>query len=294
MIVEKTELPGLKLRSRGKVRDVYDLGDSLLIIATDRLSAFDYVLPDPIPDKGKVLNQLSEFWFRMTEGIVGNHIITTDVNEYPAEVKKHSLILEGRSMIVRKAEMIEIECVARGYLSGSAWKEYRKTGTLASEKLPEGLKESSRLPDPIFSPSTKATSGHDENITFSEAERKVGRETAEALRSLTIRLYTFASNYAEKKGIIIADTKFEFGFFEGKIIVCDEMFTPDSSRFWPAKAYKPGRAQPSYDKQFARDHLESIGWDKNPPVPHLPPHVIEGTRQKYLEIFRILTGKDLC
>ncbi len=293
MIVEKAELPGMKFHSRGKVRDIYDLGDSLLIISTDRLSAFDYVLPDPIPDKGKVLNQLSEHWFGMTGEIVGNHVITTNTAEYPEELRKHSQTLRGRSMIVKKAEMIGIECVARGYLSGSAWKEYRDSGTLAGEKLPEGLKESSKLPDPIFSPSTKATSGHDENIRFAEVEKRVGKETAAALKDLTLKLYAFASEYAEKKGIIIADTKFEFGFFGGRIIVADEMLTPDSSRFWPRDLYVPGKSQPSYDKQFVRDHLEKVGWDKKPPVPRLPSDVIEGTTQKYREIFRILTGKEL-
>ncbi len=293
MIIEKAELPGAKFHSRGKVRDIFDLGDALLIVSTDRLSAFDYVLPDPIPDKGKVLNRLSEFWFGMTREIVGNHVITTNIAEYPEALKKHSKILEGRSMIVKKAEMIGIECVARGYLSGSAWKEYRNSGTLAGEKLPEGLKESSKLPEPIFSPSTKATSGHDENIRFAEVEREVGKEMAGVLKELTLRLYAFASRYAETKGIIIADTKFEFGFSGGEIIVADEMLTPDSSRFWPKDSYVSGQPQPSYDKQFVRDHLERVGWDKKPPVPRLPSEVIEGTAQKYREIFRILTGKEL-
>ncbi|MEW5806719.1 MAG: phosphoribosylaminoimidazolesuccinocarboxamide synthase [Acidobacteriota bacterium] len=293
MTVQRTELEDLKLYSRGKVRDIYDLGDSLLIISTDRLSAFDYVLPDLIPDKGRVLNQLSEFWFRMTEKIVPNHLLVTDVGDFPAELKKHAGLLTGRSMVVRKAEMIGIECVARGYISGSAWKEYKAEGTLVGEKFPEGLKESSRLSEPIFSPAIKAETGHDENIAFSEVERRIGRETASRIRELTLSLYRFASDYAEKRGVIIADTKFEFGFCEGKLIIADEMLTPDSSRFWPSDSYLPGRSQSSYDKQFVRDYLESIGWNKKPPVPKLPAHVIEGTRQKYLEIFRILTGNEL-
>jgi phosphoribosylaminoimidazole-succinocarboxamide synthase len=293
MIVEKTDLEGLKLLSRGKVRDIYDLGDSLLIISSDRISAFDFILPNAIPDKGKVLNQLSLFWFRLTEEIVENHVLSADVQDYPDQLKKHADILEGRSMIVKKARMFDVECVARGYLAGSGWKDYQETGYVTGIKLPAGLKESSRLPEPIFSPATKATSGHDINIPLSEVEKKVGKDTASHLKELTLKLYQFASDYVEKRGIIIADTKFEFGFHDGKLIIADEMLTPDSSRFWPGQSYEPGKSQPSYDKQFVRDYLESIHWSKEPPIPELPKDIILETRKKYLEIFKILTGEEL-
>jgi phosphoribosylaminoimidazole-succinocarboxamide synthase len=293
MIVEQTELEGLKLHSRGKVRDIYDLDDSLLIISTDRISAFDFILPNAIPDKGKVLNQLSLFWFHLTEGIVDNHILTADVKDYPDALKKHADVLEGRSMIVKKAKMIDVECVARGYLAGSGWKDYKKTGFVTGIKLPAGLKESSKLPEPIFSPATKAMSGHDINISLSEVERIVGKDTASKLKDLTLTLYQFAADYAEKRGIIIADTKFELGYHDDKLIIADEMLTPDSSRFWPGDTYQPGKSQPSFDKQFVRDYLESIHWSKEPPVPELPEDIIQETRQKYLEIFRILTGETL-
>lgn len=293
MIVEKTELKGLKLHSRGKVRDIYDLGDSLLIISTDRISAFDFILPNAIPDKGKVLNQLSLFWFNLTAGIVENHILSADMKDYPDMLKQYADVLEGRSMIVKKARMIDVECVARGYLAGSGWKEYQKTGYVTGIKLPEGLQESSKLPEPIFSPATKATTGHDINIPLSEVEKIAGKGAAAKLKDLTLALYQFASEYAEKRGIIIADTKFELGYQDDKLIVADEMLTPDSSRFWPGDSYEPGKSQPSFDKQFVRDYLESLHWSKEPPVPELPENIIQETRKKYLDIFRILTGREL-
>lgn len=293
MTVEKTEFEKFKLHSRGKVRDIYDLGDSLLIVSTDRISAFDFILPNAIPDKGKVLNQLSLFWFHMTEEIVDNHVITADVADYPEDLKKYANVLEGRSMIVKKAEMIDIECVARGYLAGSGWKDYKKTGFVTGIALPAGLKESSKLPEPIFSPATKATSGHDINIPITEVEKKVGKDTASKLRDITLRLYRFAADYAGKRGIIIADTKFEFGYHDGKLLIADEMLTPDSSRFWPGDSYEPGKSQPSFDKQFVRDYLESIKWSKEPPIPELPKNIIQETRKKYMEIYKILTGEEL-
>jgi len=292
--VFETHLPGIALRGRGKVRDVYDLGDSLLIVATDRLSAFDYVLPNPIPDKGKVLNQVSLFWFEKTAKVIPNHVITADPAAFPEPLRPHARILAGRSTLVRKLDMVPVECVARGYLAGSGWKEYREHGTVCGIPLPAGLRESDRLEEPIFTPSTQAESGHDENIPFSEVERLVGRDLARDLRDRTLDIYRSAAAYALERGIIIADTKFEFGLAGGKLVVADEMLTPDSSRFWPASTYAPGRAQPSLDKQFVRDYLESIGWNKQPPVPELPPHVVTGLRERYLEIFRILTGCDLA
>jgi len=291
--VFETDLPGVTLRGRGKVRDVYDLGTSLLIVATDRLSAFDYVLPNPIPDKGKVLNQISLFWFGRTANVIPNHVITADTAAYPASLKPHAAMLAGRSTLVRKLDMVPVECVARGYLAGSGWKEYRRHGTVCGIALPPGLRESDRLPEPIFTPSTKAETGHDENIPFAEVERAVGRDLARELRDRTLDLYRSASAYALERGIIIADTKFEFGRDGGSLVVADEMLTPDSSRFWPASAYAPDRGQPSLDKQFVRDYLESIDWNKQPPVPHLPEEVVSGIRDRYLEIFRILTGSAL-
>ena len=292
--VFETHLPGIALRGRGKVRDVYDLGDSLLIVATDRLSAFDYVLPNPIPDKGKVLNQVSLFWFEKTARVIPNHVITADPAAFPAPLRPHARTLAGRSTLVRKLDMVPVECVARGYLAGSGWKEYREHGAVCGIPLPPGLRESDRLEEPIFTPATKAESGHDENIPFSEVERLLGRDLARDLRDRTLEIYRSAAAYALERGIIIADTKFEFGLAGGKLVVADEMLTPDSSRFWPASTYAPGRAQPSLDKQFVRDYLESIGWNKQPPVPELPPHVVTGLRERYLEIFRILTGRDLA
>jgi phosphoribosylaminoimidazole-succinocarboxamide synthase len=293
--VAATELPGLHLLSRGKVRDVYDLGTELLLVATDRLSAFDHVLPNPIPDKGKVLNQISAFWFARTQRTVLNHVLATDVEDFPSALRGHAGVLAGRSMVVKKLKMFPVECVARGYLAGSGWKEYRTTGSVCGIPLPAGLQESSKLPEPIFTPATKEETGHDENISFERVVALVGKEQAEALRDTTLSIYEEASAHAATRGILIADTKFEFGLDEnGTLTLADEVLTPDSSRFWPAAGYTPGRAQPSYDKQFVRDWLESIGWDKQPPVPTLPAEVVEGTRRRYLEIFRILTGRDLA
>jgi phosphoribosylaminoimidazole-succinocarboxamide synthase len=292
--VFRTELPGLRLRSRGKVRDVYDLGDSLLIVATDRLSAFDHVLPTPIPDKGKVLNRLSAFWFERTARAVPNHVIATDVERFPESLRRHAEVLAGRSTLARKLEMLPVECVARGYLSGSGWKEYRADGTVCGIRLPRGLRESERLPEPIFTPATKAETGHDMNIPFPEVERLVGQDLAARLRDTTLELYRAATDYALGRGVIVADTKFEFGLLDGELRLGDEMLTPDSSRFWPAGRYQPGSGQPSWDKQFVRDYLESIGWNKQPPVPDLPEEIVRGTRQRYLEILRILTGHDLA
>ncbi|HEX5045322.1 MAG TPA: phosphoribosylaminoimidazolesuccinocarboxamide synthase [Candidatus Polarisedimenticolaceae bacterium] len=292
--VATTELPGLNLLSRGKVRDVYDLGRELLLVATDRLSAFDHVLPNSIPDKGKVLNQISAFWFARTQGTVPNHVLATDVNDFPPALRPHASILSGRSMLVKKLTMFPVECVARGYLAGSGWKEYQATQSVCGIPLPPGLKESSKLPQPIFTPATKEETGHDENISFQRVVQIVGREHAEALRDTTLSIYQEASAYAATRGILIADTKLEFGLDEnGTLTLADEVLTPDSSRFWPAEGYTPGRVQPSYDKQFVRDWLESIGWNKQPPVPTLPREVVEGTRKRYLEIFTILTGRAL-
>ncbi len=291
--VMRTEIPGVPLSGRGKVRDMYDLGDALLIVATDRLSAFDFVLPNPIPDKGKVLNQISLFWFGRTSGVVPNHVITADASAYPEPLRPHERLLAGRSVLVRKLRMAPVECVARGYLAGSGWQEYRASGTVCGIPLPPGLRESDRLPEPIFTPARKAETGHDENIPFSEVERLVGAGLARELRARTLELYASAAAYALERGIIIADTKFEFGLEGGRLVVGDEMLTPDSSRFWPAATYAPGGGQPSLDKQFVRDWLERIGWDKKPPVPELPPEVVLGLRDRYLEIHRILTGRDI-
>jgi len=293
--VHRTELRGLTLKGRGKVRDIYDLGDRLLIVATDRLSAFDHVLPNPIPEKGKVLNQISWFWFRRFASIIPNHVISVDVNEFPDPLRAEAGQLAGRSTLARKLEMLPVECVARGYLAGSGWKEYQQRQTVCGIALPAGLEESSRLPEPIFTPSTKAEGGlHDENISFEEASRLVGAGMAGRLRDRTLELYRAAADYAREHGIIIADTKFEFGVDgAGKLVLADEVLTPDSSRFWPAAEYGTGRGQPSFDKQFVRDYLESIGWDKQPPVPELPAEIVDGTRRRYLEIFRILTGGEL-
>ena len=289
----RTEMSGVALKARGKVRDIYDLGDALAFVATDRLSAFDHILPNPIPDKGKVLCQLSEFWFRRFASIVPNHVITTNADEFPEALQAHAAQLAGRTTLVRKLKMVPVECVARGYLAGSGWKEYRQSGTVCGIELPPGLEESSRLPEPIFTPATKAQDGHDINISFAEAERLIGSDLAERLRELTLELYASGSEYARTRGIIIADTKFEFGLDGDKVVLADEALTPDSSRFWPADKYAPGRGQPSFDKQFVRDYLESIGWNKEPPVPELPDEIVAGTRERYLEAFQILTGRPL-
>jgi len=288
--VFETELPGVPLKARGKVRDIYEVDGALLFVASDRLSAFDYVLPTPIPDKGKVLNQISEFWFERFDA--PNHVITSRFDDFPAVLAPHRDQLEGRSMLVRKLEMLPVECVARGYLAGSGWKEYQESGTVCGITLPAGLSESSPLPEPIFTPATKATDGHDENIPFEEAARIVGAELAARLRDLTLELYNAGTDYARSRGIIIADTKFEFGMAGDEIVLADEVLTPDSSRFWPADAYAPGRGQPSFDKQYVRDHLLEVGWNKQPPVPELPAELVAGTRERYFEIFRILTGHD--
>ncbi len=293
-ILLQTDFSDLEMYASGKVRDIYRVdNEHLLFVATDRISAFDYVLASGIPEKGRVLTQLSLFWFDFLKDIVSNHLITANVNEYPAPLKKYASALSGRSMLVVKADMFSVECVARGYLSGSGWKEYQKSGTVCGIKLPSGLKESDKLPEPIFTPATKAVSGHDENISFEEMVKIVGRENSEKLRDLTLGIYKKAADYAATRGIIIADTKFEFGMTANGLILADEVLTPDSSRFWPADQYKPGGAQPSYDKQYVRDYLESIRWDKKPPAPGLPAEVQANTSAKYMEAYRLLTGREL-
>jgi phosphoribosylaminoimidazole-succinocarboxamide synthase len=293
-VLLQTDFADLEMYASGKVRDIYRVdNESLLFVATDRISAFDYVLASGIPDKGRVLTQLSLFWFDFLKDIIPNHLLTANVIDYPAPLKKYSNALAGRSMLVVKADMFSVECVARGYLSGSGWKEYQKNGTVCGIKLPVGLKESDKLPEPIFTPATKAVTGHDENIPFEEMVKIVGREKSEKLRDLTLSIYKKAADYALGRGIIIADTKFEFGITAKGIILADEVLTPDSSRFWPADQYKPGGAQPSYDKQYVRDYLESIKWDKKPPAPGLPPEVQANTSAKYVEAYRKLTGREL-
>jgi phosphoribosylaminoimidazole-succinocarboxamide synthase len=290
----ETRLNGLVPQRQGKVRDIFDCGETLVMVATDRISAFDYVLGSGIPDKGKVLTQLSSFWFARTTGIVPNHFLSDDVNQYPIGLRGHSDILRGRSMLVRKTSPVPIECVARGYLSGSGWKEYLATGSVCGVSLPSGLRESDRLPAPIFTPATKADSGHDINISEQEAGRIVGVDLVSRLRDLTLALYQHGAHHAEANGIILADTKFEFGLTgDASILLIDEAMTPDSSRYWPEDQYAPGRAQASFDKQYVRDYLEQIRWNKQPPVPSLPEQVVMATRQKYLEAFHRLTGKDL-
>jgi len=288
-----TEFPGLKLLGRGKVRDNYDLGDSLLIVSTDRISAFDHILPNGIPDKGKVLNQISIFWFETTRGIVRNHLQEHRRERFPDVLRPFAAMLEGRSVIVARLRMLPVECVVRGFLAGSGYKEYRTSGTVCGIRLPAGLRESDRLPEPLFTPSTKAESGHDENIPFSKVVGLIGREAAEGVRDLSLAVYRRACAHAESRGILIADTKFEFGIDSEGLVLADEVLTPDSSRFWPADRYRAGGPQPSFDKQYVRDYLESIGWDKRPPAPALPGAIIEGTRDRYLEIFRKLTGRGL-
>ena len=290
----ETRLNGAAPHRRGKVRDIYDLGDTLLFIATDRISAFDYVLGSGIPDKGLVLTQLSTFWFGQTQQIVPNHVLETDFRRFPRELQGHADILAGRSMIVTKTNPVPVECVARGYISGSGWKDYVATGAVCGIALPAGLRESDRLPQPIFTPATKATSGHDINISEEEAGRVVGAPLMETLRRLTMELYAFGAAHAERCGIILADTKFEFGLTPaGEILLIDEVMTPDSSRYWPRDQYQPGRPQTSFDKQFVRDYLEQIRWNKQPPVPALPEDVVARTRDKYLEAYRRLAGKEL-
>ncbi len=293
-VLLRTDFPDLPLHATGKVRDVYRIGDDrLLFVASDRISAFDYILATGIPHKGRVLTQISLFWFDYLADIVANHLITADVDRYPAEVRKYSDQLRGRSMLVRRAEMFPVECVVRGYISGSAWKEYKATGKVSGITLPPGLQESQAFPEPIFTPSTKATSGHDENISFDQMCETVGAENASHLRDLALRIYKKAADYARRHGIILADTKFEFGRTEQGIMLADEVLTPDSSRFWPAAKYAPGRSQDSYDKQYVRDYLEQIRWNKQPPAPSLPSDVALRTSEKYLEAYQQLTGRKL-
>jgi phosphoribosylaminoimidazole-succinocarboxamide synthase len=287
-----TNLP-LPLRGRGKVRDLYDADGHLLIVATDRISAFDCILPSGIPRKGEVLTQLSLFWFEFLRDVVPNHLVSATVAEYCPQLGDYSHQLQGRSMLVRRATMFPVECVARGYLSGSGWIEYQQTGSICGIPLPAELAESDRLPEPVFTPATKADSGHDENIPFAAVEALVGRDNAQVLRTLTLEIYRRASLYAESRGIIIADTKVEFGIIDGQVTLADEVLTPDSSRFWPANEYQPGRPQPSYDKQFVRDYLLQSGWNKQPPAPVLPQEVVEKTASKYQEAYRLLTGRSL-
>jgi phosphoribosylaminoimidazole-succinocarboxamide synthase len=287
------KIPELNLFKKGKVRDVYELEDKLLIVASDRISAFDFVLPALIPDKGKVLTQLSKFWFEFTSEVCPNHVITGEVEEFPAELHKHREILEKRSMMVKKTEVVPVECVVRGYLSGSGWRDYQRTGKTSGVKLPPGLRESDRLDEVIFTPATKAEEGHDLNISFREMQNLIGAELAQKIKTVSIELYEKASSYALAKEIIIADTKFEFGLSRDELILVDEIFTPDSSRFWPLESYSPGQSQPSLDKQFVRDYLETTGWDKiTPPPPPLPPSIIEQTSRMYHKIYRILTGRN--
>jgi phosphoribosylaminoimidazole-succinocarboxamide synthase len=291
--ISTTDFPGLELARRGKVRDVYDLGDELLIVATDRLSAFDVVLPDPIPMKGAVLTMLSQYWFQRTGHICRNHALAVDPADYPAACRPYAEDLRQRSMLVRTTRPLPVECVVRGYLTGSGLKEYNRTKSVCGIPLPDGLADGSLLPEPLFTPSTKADEGHDENISFDEAAALVGRDAAETVRALSIALYTFARDEARARGIIIADTKFEFGFDGDEIILIDEALTPDSSRFWPADRYEPGRPQPSFDKQYIRDYLESLHWNKQPPAPALPADVIAKTTEKYLEAYALITGSQL-
>jgi phosphoribosylaminoimidazole-succinocarboxamide synthase len=289
-----THLDGLSLVRRGKVRDVYAAGDALILVATDRISAFDYVLGSGIPDKGRVLNQLSAFWFARTRDVVPNHLLSTNVADYPAGARRFAKQLEGRSMLCRKTTPLPVECVARGYISGSGWKDYQATGEVCGIRLPKGLRESDRLPAPIFTPATKADSGHDENISEAEAAAVIGADLLARLKRLTMALYAHGVAHAESKGIILADTKFEFGVTDGnELILIDELMTPDSSRYWPKDTYRPGGPQPSFDKQYVRDYLESIKWNKQPPVPSLPADVVANTRAKYLDAYGRLTGREL-
>jgi phosphoribosylaminoimidazole-succinocarboxamide synthase len=290
--VREIKLP-YKLFKKGKVREIYDLGENLLLIVTDRISAFDWVLPEIIPHKGICLTQISAFWFDYFKDIIPNHMISADINKFPEEFKEYTDELYGRSMLVKKASLIPIECIVRGYISGSAWKSYQKDNTVCGMKLPSGMKESEQFNEPLFTPSTKAETGHDENISYEEMEKIIGEKDAAQLKELSLKIYKTASEYARKKGIIIADTKFEFGKIGDQIIIIDELLTPDSSRFWPADEYVPGKGQPSFDKQYVRDYLSTTDWDKNSAPPHLPDRVVSGTQKRYLEAYEKLTGKQL-
>ena len=293
-VISTTEFKTLKLKGRGKVRDIYDLGDRLLIVATDRISAFDVVMPNPIPDKGRILTQLSNFWFDLTKDLVPNHVLSTEVGGYPKECQPYQEMLRSRSMLVVKTEVLPVECVVRGYLSGSGWEEYQKTGEVCGIKLPKGLRESSKLEEPIFTPATKAEIGlHDENIPFEKVEKTVGKDLARKVRSISLAIYKKARDFAEQRGILIADTKMEFGVKAEKLILIDELLTPDSSRFWPENEYQPGGPQKSFDKQFLRDYLLSIRWDKSPPAPTLPEEIVKKTREKYMEAYERLVGRSL-
>ncbi len=292
--ITETSFTDLSLIGRGKVRDIYKIEDKLLIVSTDRLSAFDVVLPDPIPNKGKVLNQLSVFWMKKTSHIAPNHLITAKAEHYPAELVKYSEQLKGRSMLVKKASVFPVECIARGYIIGSGWTEYNSTGSISGIRLPKGLRQAQKLPEPVFTPSTKAEIGeHDQNISFDKVVNLLGAETAKWLRDKTLEIYRFGASWAEQRGIIIADTKFEFGVIDGNLALVDEILTPDSSRFWPMDQYQVGMSPPSLDKQYVRDYLEGLNWDKKPPAPALPTEVIYNTSEKYLNIYKILTGSSL-
>ncbi len=289
----KSSLTNIELFKRGKVRDVYDLEDKLLVVSTDRVSCFDVVLPTGIPHKGEILTQLSLFWFEFTKGVIANHFISARISDYPTELRKYSDVLKGRSMLVKKAKAIPVECVVRGYLSGSGWKEYQESRSICGIKLPAGLRESDKLPQIIFTPATKEEEGHDINVSQEYVEKELGKDITERLKEVSIALYRKASLYAESKGIIIADTKFEFGIYEGNMILIDEILTPDSSRFWPKDEYRPGAAQPSFDKQFVRDYLETLDWDKTPPAPKLPEDIVKKTSEKYLRALEMITGKGI-
>jgi phosphoribosylaminoimidazole-succinocarboxamide synthase len=292
-VILKTEFSGAVNSWRGKVRDIYDLGDKLLIVASDRISAFDHILPTGIPDKGKILTKLSVFWFAKMESVVKNHVISTDIDDFGLDFGDDAEVYRGRSMLVRKAEVVPVECVARGYLAGSAWRDYQETGSVCGVKLPAGLREADELPEPIYTPATKATSGHDINIGFDEVARTVGEEIARELREKSLTIFNRASEYAQERGLILSDTKFEFGTIDGELAVIDELLTPDSSRFWLSETYEPGHAQYGFDKQYVRDYLETTGWDKDSPPPPLPDDVVQGTRERYVEALRRITGKGL-
>jgi len=292
-VILKTEFSGAVNSWRGKVRDIYDLGDKLLIVASDRISAFDHILPTGIPDKGKILTKLSSFWFTKMESVVKNHVISTDIEEFGLDFGNDKEVYRGRSMLVRKAEVVPVECVARGYLAGSAWRDYQETGGVCGVKLPPGLREADKPPEPIYTPATKATSGHDINIGFDEVARTVGEETARELRETSLTIFNRASEFAQERGLILSDTKFEFGTIDGELSLIDELLTPDSSRFWLSETYEPGHAQYGFDKQYVRDYLETTGWDKDSPPPPLPDDVVKGTRERYVEALKRITGKGL-